>query len=147
VVALIALVVMMSSSVKAQVRRPIELGVDAALAVNFNDPTSVNVNVPNSILRAAFPIGRSVAFEPRVALSSSSGDGLSVLFARFETGLLFDLRRINDATSGWYVRPSVGIDYADVEVSAAAWARRWNEAADGRPAERSLRGWVPPWLC
>jgi hypothetical protein len=105
------------SSAGAQYSHPIELGLDAGISVGLGDNSLTVIHFPVQALRLGFFLDKSKSIEPKVALTTVTGDNGYTAY-RGELGFLFHFygrRRFDifpDRTprSAVYVRPFAGIE-------------------------------------
>ena len=112
--ALLLLPLLPPSTLTAQ-QRGIEIGLDGGAQYAF-DADLLAILIPFQRVRAAFPSGPRLAFEPALALARISSGGSSLLAVAFEVGALYDLAASRTST---YARPFAGIEYGDTSASDA----------------------------
>jgi hypothetical protein len=112
--ALLLLPLLSPSTLTAQ-QRGIEIGLDGGAQYAF-DEHLLAILIPFQRVRAAFPSGPRLAFEPALALARISSGGSSLLAVAFEVGALYDLAASRTST---YARPFAGIEYGDTSASDA----------------------------
>jgi hypothetical protein len=102
-----------ATTASAQNPRPLELGVDAGVAILLDDDPVILVQVPVHSLRVGFPIGTRTSLEPKLSFSMESGRGNTTTEYQAALGLLYHLgsSRYPGAyhRAGLYVRPFAGI--------------------------------------
>jgi len=108
-----AAVAFAATAAGAQPPRPLELGVDAGVAIGLGDDAVTLVQIPVQSLRVGFPIGTRTSLEPKLSLNIISGSGDTFTTYRVALGLLYHLgsSRYPGAyhRAGLYVRPFAGI--------------------------------------
>jgi hypothetical protein len=90
--------------------RPIELGLDGAVAVKVDEPRVFTVSLPIQTFRVGFFVSEQVAVEPRVAwnlVKVQDLDAVSTLSG--EVGLLYHFAASPERSRA-FVRPFAGID-------------------------------------
>jgi hypothetical protein len=112
--ALLLLALLLPSTLSAQ-QRGIEIGLDGGAQYAF-DADLLAILIPFQRVRAAFPSGHRLAFEPALSLARISSGGSSLLAVAFEVGAIYDLAATRTTT---YTRPFAGIEYADATASDA----------------------------
>ena len=105
---LLLLVFSLPSVLGAQ-ERGIEIGLDGGLQY-FLDADLLTIAVPFQRVRAAFPSGKRLAFEPALSLNRLSTDGASLVSLAIQVGALYDLAATHTRT---FARPFAGFEYAD----------------------------------
>lgn len=103
----------LTSTLAAQ-QRGIEIGLDAGAEYEL-DAELLTFAVPLQRVRAAFPAGARLAFEPALSFARVSTGGASIVAMVFEVGAVYDF----GATHTTYTRPFVGYEYADASFSLA----------------------------
>lgn len=115
---LIGLASLAVAATTASAQNPLELGVDAGVAILLDDDPVILVEVPVHSLRVGFPIGTRTSLEPKLSFSSRSGRGATVTEYQAALGLLYHLgsSRYPGAyhRAGLYVRPFAGIVGASI---------------------------------
>jgi hypothetical protein len=94
-------------------QRGVEIGLDAGVQYEL-DAELLSISVPLQRVRAAFPSGDRLAFEPALSFARLSTGGESLTALVFEVGALYDFGI--DHTR--YARPFVGFEYADASFSS-----------------------------
>ena len=93
--------------------RPLELGIDAGVAIGLGDNSVTVISIPAQDFRVGFPISPRVSLEPKVGITIITGEGDTFTSYRGELGLLYHLgsSRYPGAyqRAGVYVRPFLGI--------------------------------------
>lgn len=101
------------ASAQSTAPRPLELGIDAGVTIELGDNSTTTINIPVSAFRVGYPISPRTSLEPKVMLSLSTGNDVTVTQYRAEVGLLYHLGsdRYPGAyqRAGVYVRPFLGI--------------------------------------
>ena len=114
----IASIAVAATTAGAQDPRPLELGVDAGVAILLADDPVIVVQIPVHSLRVGFPIGTRTSLEPKLSFSSQSGGGATLTEYQAALGLLYHLgsSRYPGAyhRAGLYVRPFAGIVGASI---------------------------------
>lgn len=100
-------------SVLSSQQRGVEIGLDGGVQYGFENELLV-IALPFQRVRAAFPSGSRLAFEPGLSLTRISSGGSSLWALAFEVGALYDLAASRTST---YARPFAGIEYADASFS------------------------------
>ncbi len=77
------------------------------------------ISVPFQRVRAAFPSGERLAFEPGLAFTRLSSDGESLTILAFQVGALYNFGATRSNT---YLRPFAGIEYVDDSFSGGDYA-------------------------
>ena len=102
----------------AQPPRPVELGIDAGVTIGLGDNSVTVVDIPVQAFRAGFFMNDRVSLEPRIALTTISGEGDTFTTYLAELGLLYHFYRSRLRTdaypygsplSAFYVRPFFGL--------------------------------------
>ena len=96
-------------------QRTIEIGLDGGVQYAF-DADLLTIAVPFQRVRAAFPSGHRLAFEPALSFTRLSSGGASLAALVIQVGALYDLGATRTST---YARPFAGIEYADASFSDA----------------------------
>lgn len=105
--ALAVLTLAASAQAQRSATPPVELGVDAAVTIDF-DPTVTTVSIPVSQIRAGFFATPSLEFEPRFGLISVSGDGGHFTRFQLDLGMLYHFSP-SRAVAQTYLRPFAGV--------------------------------------
>ena len=105
------------SLVSAQ-QRGIEIGLDGGLQYLLESRILV-IAVPFQRVRAAFPSGQRLAFEPALALTRISRDGVALTSFALEVGALYTFV---PARANTYIRPFVGLEYVHDSFSGGSHA-------------------------
>jgi len=95
--------------------RPVELGLDMGIAVGLESPTTTQISLPLSQIRAGFFINDRVSIEPQLSLQHVSGGGSSITALGLEVGALYHFSP-DRAHNQWYLRPTLGLSHSDVSV-------------------------------
>lgn len=106
----------MSASASAQRSRPSssldspspEIGVDAAVSFGLSSPSTTEIAIPVSLIRAGFFMSPVLSLEPWLGLNSFSGGGFSGTDYRLGVGLLYHFSA-SRAANQFYVRPFIGV--------------------------------------
>lgn len=109
-------VLLLPSMLSAQ-QRGVEIGLDAGAQYEF-DAQLLTIAAPLQRVRAAFPSGNRLAFEPALSFARLSARGESLVGLVFEIGALYDFA----AAHTTYGRPFVGFEYADASFSSGETA-------------------------
>jgi hypothetical protein len=88
--------------------RGVELGLDGGFEYAF-DPHLFTVAIPFQQVRAAFPSGDRLAFEPNLSFTRLSTQGASATALTLQVGALYELGAGRDRS---YARPFAGVEYA-----------------------------------
>lgn len=107
VVALVAL--SLGGAATAAAQRPIELGVDAGVQFDLEDPKTTVIGIPVQNLRVGFFLSDKLSLEPAVAfnwIKASGEDAFSTLSA--DASLLYHFSADTER-SQLYARPFVGL--------------------------------------
>lgn len=107
------LVALLLPSVLSAQRRGVEIGLDGGAEYSL-DAGLLTIAIPFQRVRAAFPSGDRLAFEPALSFTRASAGGVSLAVIVFEVGALYEF----GATHGTYTRPFVGFEYADASFSS-----------------------------
>ena len=102
------------STVCAQ-QRSIEIGLDGGLQYSVDSRVLI-IAVPFQRVRAAFPSGERLAFEPALSLTRVSRDGQSIMTVALQAGALYTFAPTRANT---YVRPFAGLEFIDDSFSDA----------------------------
>jgi hypothetical protein len=94
-------------------QRGIEIGLDGGLEYAL-DADLLTIAVPFQRVRAAFPSGTRLAFEPSLSFTRLSTDGASLATLVIQVGALYDLAATRTTT---YARPFAGLEYADASFA------------------------------
>jgi hypothetical protein len=108
---LLAAALLIPSLASAQ-QRGIEIGLDGGARYEL-DAELLVLAVPLQRVRAAFPSGNRLAFEPALSFARVASGGESVIAMVFEVGAVYDF----GATPTTYTRPFVGYEYADASFA------------------------------
>jgi hypothetical protein len=92
-----------------QDRRGIEIGVDGGFEYAF-DPDLLTIAVPFQRVRAAFPSGHRLAFEPNLSFTRLSTEGAHATALVAQVGAVYEVGN----GIGTFARPFAGIEYADI---------------------------------
>jgi hypothetical protein len=114
---LLAAALLMPALASAQ-QRGIEIGLDGGLEYSL-DSRILAIAVPFQRVRAAFPSGERLAFEPALALTRISRDGDALTAFALQAGALYTFSATRANT---YIRPFAGIEYVDDSFSGGAHA-------------------------
>jgi hypothetical protein len=106
------LVALLSPSSLTSQQRGVEIGLDGGARYEL-DAELLTIALPLQRVRAAFPSGSRLAFEPALSFTRLSTGGASVVALVFEVGALYEF----GATPSTYARPFVGYEYADASFS------------------------------
>ncbi len=109
---LLAAAFFVPSLVSAQ-QRGIEIGLDGGFQYSV-DANVLAISIPFQRVRAAFPSGERLAFEPALSLTRISSDGSSFAVLALEAGALYNFSATRTNT---YARPFVGLQYFDDSFS------------------------------
>jgi hypothetical protein len=92
-------------------RRPVELGVDGGLGLNFNGRTLTTFSVPIQSLRVGFMVSNNVSIEPSTAINILKLEG-SEAIATISLSLsgLFHFTP-DRSTAQAYFRPQAGLNF------------------------------------
>lgn len=93
----------------AEAQRPIELGMDAGVMINLDDPKTTAFSLPIQGFRAGFFLSDRISLEPAIAfnwIKASGEDAFSTL--ALDAGLLFHLTP-TAGRSQVYLRPVGGL--------------------------------------
>lgn len=93
----------------AAAQRPIELGVDAGVMFDLDDPKTTALSIPVQGIRAGFFMSDKLSIEPAVAfnwIKASGEDAFSTL--ALDAGVLYHLSA-DASRSQLYVRPVAGV--------------------------------------
>ncbi len=101
-------------SVLTAQQRGIEIGLDAGVQYQL-DAELLTIAVPVQRVRAAFPSGNRLAFEPALSFTRLSTGGASLAALVLEVGALYDF----SARHTSYTRPFVGFEYLDASFSSS----------------------------
>jgi hypothetical protein len=101
----------LTSVVSAQ-QRGVEIGLDSRVLYELNSRLLL-ISVPLGRVRAAFPSGDRLAFEPALSFARLSVSGESVAAMVLEVGAVYDF----GAAHTTYTRPFVAYEYADASFS------------------------------
>jgi hypothetical protein len=101
----------------AQRARPIELGIDAGVAIGLGDNSVTVVSIPAQAFRVGFFIDDRISLEPKFGLTTVSGEGDTFTTYAAELGLLYHFYRTRmrmepvgyPPLSAFYVRPFAGL--------------------------------------
>jgi hypothetical protein len=104
--ALLAISASTAAAQATQAGNPVELGMDAVVATSLGDTRITTVSIPNAEFRVGFFLSNNVSIEPRLGITSISGDGTFTSY-KGELGVLYHFggERVG---SGVYVRPFAG---------------------------------------
>ena len=103
----VAMLACVPAAVRAQ-RSPVELGIDAALAVTIDDPTVTTLGIPVQQFRVGFHTSPTLSVEPTLAINYINIEGFGdVSTLSVGVGLLFHMSP-NRARGRAYVRPFGG---------------------------------------
>jgi hypothetical protein len=86
---------------------PVELGIDAAIAVALEDPRVTIVGIPVQQFRVGFFTSPTLSWEPTLSLTHISGGGLELTTISLGLGVLFHLSP-DRTRSQVYLRPFGG---------------------------------------
>ncbi len=111
---LLAAALFLPSLVSAQ-QRGIEIGLDGGFQYSV-DADVLAISIPFQRVRAAFPSGERLAFEPALSLTRLSSNGESFTILALELGALYNFAADRRNT---YVRPFAGLQYTDDSFSDA----------------------------
>ena len=99
--------------------RPVELGIDAGATIGLGDNSVTIVDIPAQAFRAGFYMDDRISLEPKLGLTTISGQGDTFTSYIAELGLLYHFYRSLMRTdvmypdgsplSAFYVRPFVGL--------------------------------------
>jgi hypothetical protein len=109
---LLAATLLIPSLVSAQ-QRGIELGLDGGFQYSV-DADVLAISIPFQRVRAAFPSGERLAFEPALSLTRLSSNGSSLTLFALEVGALYNFAATRTNT---YARPFFGLQYLDDSFS------------------------------
>lgn len=101
------------SILTAQQQRGVEIGLDGGVRYELESEL-LTIAVPVQRVRAAFPSGNRLAFEPALSFARLSTGGTSLAAIVFEVGAIYDFA----ATHTSYTRPFVGFEYTDASFSS-----------------------------
>jgi hypothetical protein len=93
-------------------QRGVEIGLDAGIDYSV-DSRLLSMSIPLQRVRAAFPSGDRLAFEPALSFSRLSARGESLTALVLQVGAVYDFAD----THTTYTRPFVGFEYADASFS------------------------------
>ena len=105
---LLAAALLIPSVASAQ-QRGIEIGLDGGFQYAV-DAELLAISIPFQRVRAAFPSGDRLAFEPALSLTRLSSGGQSLTIFALEVGALYNFAADRRNT---YVRPFAGLQYLD----------------------------------
>jgi hypothetical protein len=95
---------------------PVELGVDAAIAVALEDPRVTIIGIPIQQFRVGFFTSPTLSWEPSLALNHISGGGFDFTTISLSLGVLFHLSP-DRTRSQVYLRPFAGFTSVSNGVS------------------------------
>ena len=107
------LAVLWLPSILTAQQRGVEIGLDGGVRYELQSEL-LTIAVPVQRVRAAFPSGNRLAFEPALSFARLSTGGASLAAIVFEVGALYDFA----ATHTLYTRPFVGFEYSDASFSS-----------------------------
>lgn len=118
-VAAAALALLAAAPALAQSPRPVELGMDALLAVTLDDPRITTLTLPVGVVRAGFFASDRVSIEPALNLDYTGVEdqGSSTALA-LDVGLLLHFSPDRTRRQG-YLRPYVGVTHISVDYDAS----------------------------
>ena len=95
-------------------KKPIELGIDAGVSLEVNDPKTTSISIPTSVFRVGFFLGERLSLEPSVSFNwAKTSDQDAVTLAQLRLGLLYHFQG-DLARSRVFLEPIVGINYIDL---------------------------------
>ena len=122
----------------AQPSRPVELGIDAGATIGLGDNSVTVVDIPAQAFRAGFFMNDRISLEPKIGLTTISGEGdtftsyiaeLGLLYHFYRSRLRTDVYPYGSPLSAFYVRP----------FCRTHWRERWRKQHHERPPRRRTR--------
>jgi hypothetical protein len=98
---------LVSSIASAQDPRPLELGIDAGVTFELDDPNVTVIGIPLQSFRIGFVANERMSIEPMFSLNSIRADDDNFTVYSAALGLLY---HFDTFRSGPYVRPFFGVD-------------------------------------
>jgi hypothetical protein len=100
-----------TTSLAAQGRDGVELGIDLELTYSTDDPSLTVITLPSGSFRAGFPVNPNISIEPRISFQYAHANGSSVTLLDVQLGVLWHVN--TDRTkSTVYIRPFFGHTHA-----------------------------------
>ena len=100
-----------TTSLAAQGRDGVELGIDLELTYSTDDPNVTVVTLPSGNFRVAFPVNPNISLEPRISFQYASANGSSVTLIDVQFGVLWHVST-DPTKSTLYLRPFFGHTHA-----------------------------------
>lgn len=110
----LALVVLALTAAPLAAQNPLELGIDAGIAVRLNDPSGFAFTFPTGHFRVGIPAGQKLSIEPKVSISYVKFSGADAFMdIGTELGVLFHFKPAGEGSRP-YLRPFAGLEYSDL---------------------------------